>query len=149
MNASLHMLASGISRGRSSLEELVLLNTAETAVTEVTFLLLSGLRVFRATMKRPLAEELMERLALGKYVPSFEYLEEVEVGLFGQEAFSTGACTGGLNPLEDELVESAGVGAKLRRLRVFIGGAGSRVYHDKVWQHVGKLLQTSTQLIQL
>ena len=84
MNASLQMLARGISRGRSSLEELVLLNTAETAVTEVTFLLLSGLRVFRATMKRPLAKEVMERLAQGKYVPSFGDLEEVEVELFGQ-----------------------------------------------------------------
>ena len=129
------MLARGISRGRSSLEDLVLLNTAETAVTEVTFLLLSGLRVFRATMKRPLAKEVMGRLAQGKYVPSFGDLEEVEVGLFGQEAFSTGACTGSLNPLEDELVDSAGMGAKLRRLRVFIGGAGGHVYHDKVWQH--------------
>ena len=84
MNASLQMLARGISRGRSSLEELVLLNTAETAVTEVTFLLLSGLRVFRATMKRPLAKEVMERLAQGKCVPSFGDLEEVEVGFLAR-----------------------------------------------------------------
>ena len=141
------MLADGLSRGRSSLEELVLLNTAETSVEDVTFLLLSGLRVFRATMRRPLAEEVLRRLATGKDVPSFGALEEVEVGLFGQEVFSSGACTGGLNPLEDQLVDSAGVGANLRRLRVFIGGAGGHVYHERVWKQVRKLLQTFSQTL--
>ena len=49
-------------------------------VTEVT----SGLRVFRVTMKRPLAKEVMGRLAQGKYVPSFGDLEEVEVGFLAR-----------------------------------------------------------------
>ena len=136
MNASLKVLASALSRKRSSLEELVLFNSAETAVTDLTFLLMSGLRVFRGTMRRPLAEEVLKTLAAGQFSPSFGDLEEVEVGLFGQEVFSSGAYTGGLNPLEDELVDSAGVGAKLRRLRVCIGGAGGHVYHEKVWQDV-------------
>ena len=136
MNASLKVLASALSRKRSSLEELVLFNSAETAVTDLTFLLMSGLRVFRGTMRRPLAEEVLKTLAAGEFSPSFGDLEEVEVGLFGQEVFSSGACTGGLNPLGDELVDSAGVGANLRRLRVFIGGAGGHVYHDKVWQDI-------------
>ena len=136
MNASLKVLASALSRKRSSLEELVLFNSAETAVTDLTFLLMSGLRVFRGTMRRPLAEEVLKTLAAGQFSPSFGALEEVEVGLFGQEVFSSGACTGGLNPLGDELVDSAGVGANLRRLRVFIGGAGGHVYHDKVWQDI-------------
>ena len=139
------MLADGLSRGRSSLEELVLLNTAEISVTDVTFLLLSGLRVFRGTMRRPLAEEVLRRLATGK--DAFGALEEVEVGLFGQEVFSSGGCTGGLNPLEDQLVDSAGVGANLRRLRVFIGGAGGHVYHERVWKQVRKLLQTFSQTL--
>ena len=136
MNASLKVLASALSRKRSSLEELVLFNSAETALTDLTFLLMSGLRVFRGTMRRPLAEEVLKTLAAGQFSPSFGDLEEVEVGLFGQEVFSSGACTGGLNPLGDELVDSAGVGANLRRLRVFIGGAGGHVYHDKVWQDI-------------
>ena len=132
MNASLKVLASALSRKRSSLKELVLFNSAETAVDDLAFLLISGLRVFRGTMRRPLAEEVLEMLVAGKDWPSFGDLEEVEVGLFGQEVFSSG----GLNPLEDELVDSAGVGAKLRRLRVCIGGAGGHVYHEKVWQDV-------------
>ena len=136
MNASLKVLASALSRKRSSLEELVLFNSAETAVTDLTFLLMSGLRVFRGTMRRPLAEEVLKTLAAGQFSPSFGDLEEVEVGLFGQEVFSSGACTGGLNPLGDELVDSAGVGANLRRLRVYIGGAGGLVYQEKVWQDV-------------
>ena len=136
MNASLKVLASALSRKRSSLKELVLFNSAETAVDDLAFLLISGLRVFRGTMRRPLAEEVLKTLAAGEFSPSFGDLEEVEVGLFGQEVFSSGACTGGLNPLGDELVDSAGVGANLRRLRVFIGGAGGHVYHDKVWQDI-------------
>jgi len=136
MNASLKVLASALSRKRSSLKELVLFNSAETAVDDLAFLLISGLRVFRGTMRRPLAEEVLGMLVAGKDWPSFGDLEEVEVGLFGQEVFSSGAGTGGLNPLEDELVDSAGVGAKLRRLRVCIGGAGGHVYHEKVWQDV-------------
>ena len=139
MNAALKMLACGVTAGRSSLEELVLFNSAEAAVMDVTFLLISGLRVFRGTMRRPIAEEVLGMLAQGKYVPSIGALEEVEVGLFGLEVFSSGACTGGLNPLGDELVDSAGVGANLRRLRVYIGGAGGHVYHEKVWQDVRKL----------
>ena len=114
----------------------MLFNSAETALTDLTFLLMSGLRVFRGTMRRPLAEEVLKTLAAGEFSPSFGDLEEVEVGLFGQEVFSSGACTGCLNPLGDVLVDSAGVGANLRRLRVFIGGAGGHVYHDKVWQDV-------------
>ena len=136
MNASLKVLASALSRKRSSLEELVLFNSAETAADDLAFLLISGLRVFRGTMRRPLAEEVLKTLAAGEFSPSFGDLEEVEVELFGQEVFSSGACTGGLNPLGDELVDSAGVGANLRRLRVFIGGAGGHVYHDKVWQDI-------------
>ena len=114
----------------------MLFNSAETAVTDLTFLLMSGLRVFRGTMRRPLAEEVLKTLAAGQFSPSFGDLEEVEVELFGQEVFSSGACTGGLNPLGDELVDSAGVGANLRRLRVYIGGAGGLVYQEKVWQDV-------------
>ena len=112
------------------------MNTADTMALDVTFLLLSGLRVFGGTMRRPLAEEVLRMLVHGKTVHSFGALEEVELGLFGQEVFSSGACTGGLNTIEDELVDSAGEGANLRRLRVFIGGAGGHVYHEKVWQHV-------------
>ena len=128
--------------GRNSLDELRLFNTGEVRVMDMTSLLLSGLRVFRGTMRRPLAKEVLETLATGKHLKAFRSLEEVEVELFGQEVFNSGACTGGLNPLEDELVDSAGVGANLRRLKVSVGGAGGHVYHEKVWQDVKKLLQT-------
>ena len=142
MSASLKTLSRGLLVRRNSLEELRLLNTGEARVVDVTFLLLSGLRVFRGTMRRPLAKEMLETLATGKHLKAFRSLEEVEVELFGQEAFNSGACTGGINPIEDELVDSAGVGANLRRLKVSVGGAGGHVYHEKVWQDVKKLLQT-------
>ena len=142
MSASLKTLSRGLLVRRNSLEELRLLNTGEARVVDVTFLLLSGLRVFRGTMRRPLAKALLETLALGKHSNAFGSLEEVEVELFGQEVFNSGACTGGLNPLEDELVDSAGIRANLRRLKVSIGGAGGHVYHEKVWQDVKKLLHT-------
>ena len=142
MSASLKTVSHELSMGRNLLDELRLLNTGEVRGMDVTSLLLSGLRVFRGTMRRPLAKALLETLALGKYLNAFGSLEEVEVELFGQEVFNSGACTGGLNPLEDELVDSAGVGANLRRLKVSVGGAGGHVYHEKVWQDVKKLLQT-------
>merc|ERR1719222_1822567 len=136
MSASLKTVSHGLSMGRISLDELRLFNTGEVRVMDMTSLLLSGLRVFRGTMRRPLAKALLETLALGKHSNAFGSLEEVEVELFGQEVFNSGACTGGLNPLEDELVDSAGVGANLRRLKVSIGGAGGHVYLEKVWQDV-------------
>ena len=138
-------MAEGLSLGRSSLEELRLMNTGETRAMEVVFLLMSGLRVFRGTMRRPHAEEVLGMLAQGKTL--FGALEEVEVRLFGQDVFRSSACTGGLNPLEDKLVDSAGEGADLRRLRVFIGGAGGHVYHEKVWQRDRKVLQIFDQTL--
>ena len=141
MNSSLKMLGEGLARGKSSLQELRLLNTAESLRDEIAFLLLSGLNVFQANMRRPIAEEVLGMMKEGKNVQSFEALEEVEIGLYGEEVFSSSAMSGGLNPLDDELVEAAGVGANLRRLRVFIGGANGHVYHEKVWQRSREVLQ--------